>query len=74
MKIFLLVDMEGISGVVGFNEQAKPDGSMYQEARKYLLSDVNAAVQGALKGGAKEVVIFDMHFYGLNLKLDELPP
>jgi len=73
MKVFLLVDMEGISGVVSFNEQAKPDGSMYQEARKYLLSDVNAAVQGALKGGAKEVVIFDMHFYGLNLKLDELP-
>jgi len=74
MKIFLMADMEGASGVVSFEHQAKPDGSEYQEAREYLLSDVNAAVEGALEGGAEEVVIFDMHYYGLNLNLDELHP
>lgn len=74
MKIFLMADLEGASGVVSFEQQARPDGSLYQEAREYLLSDVNAAVAGCLEAGAEEVIIFDMHFYGLNLNLNELHP
>lgn len=74
MRIFLMADLEGISGVVNFDNQAKPDGSAYEEAREYFISDVNAAVEGALEGGAEEVVIFDMHFFGLNLNLNELHP
>lgn len=74
MKIFIMVDMEGISGVVDFNKQATPEGSDYQRAREYLMSDVNAAIEGAIEAGAKEIVVFDMHYYGLNILLDKINP
>ncbi len=74
MKIFLMADLEGASGVVNFNHQANPDGFLYDEARDYMISDVNAAIEGALEGGADEVFVFDMHFYGLNLDLNQLHP
>lgn len=74
LKILVMADMEGASGVVSREHQARPDGWGYQEARRCLLSDVNAAVEGCLEGGAEEVVVFDMHFRGLNLNLNEIHP
>ena len=72
MKIILLADLEGVSGVVDNEQQAKPGAPLYQEAREYLLSDVNAVIEGALDGGATEITIFDMHYYGLNLNLGKM--
>lgn len=74
MKIYILTDMEGITGVVSPDKQAKPGSSGYQEAREFLMSDLNAAVEGALEGGASEILIYDMHYYGLNVILDKLHP
>ena len=74
MKIILLADLEGVSGVVDNEQQAKPGAPLYQEAREYLLSDVNAVIEGALDGGATEITIFDMHYYGLNLNLSKIHP
>ena len=74
MRIFIMVDMEGISGVVDFNKQATPGGPDYQKAREYLMSDVNAAIEGVMEAGVKEVVVFDMHYYGLNILLDKINP
>lgn len=74
MKIYILTDMEGITGVVSPDKQAKPGSSGYQEARELLMSDLNAAVEGALEGGASEILIYDMHYYGLNVILDKLHP
>lgn len=74
MKIYIIIDMEGITGVVSPDKQAKPGSPGYQEARESLMSDLNAAVEGALEGGASEVLIYDMHYYGLNVILDKLHP
>lgn len=74
MKIYILTDMEGITGVVSPDKQAKPGSFGYQEAREFLMSDLNAAVEGALEGGASEILIYDMHYYGLNVILDKLHP
>jgi len=74
MKIYILTDMEGITGVVSPDKQAKPGSSGYEEAREFLMSDLNAAVEGALEGGASEILIYDMHYYGLNVLLDKLHP
>jgi len=74
MKILMVVDLEGISGVVNNDQQAKPGASLYNEAREYLLSDVNAAVEGVIEGGAQEITIFDMHYFGLNLHLGKIHP
>jgi len=72
MKVYILVDGEGITGVVNHPLQVMPDSPGYEEMRKFLMSDLNAAIAGAEEAGAKEVVVYDMHVYGLNVILDEL--
>jgi D-amino peptidase len=74
VKIYILVDAEGITGVVDQELQVTPDSPRYEEMRKLFMSDLNAAVQGALEAGADEIVVYDMHFYGHNAILDALHP
>jgi len=75
MKVYISTDMEGISGVLTW-EQAGRDGKNpeYENARHLLTQDVNAAVQGAISGGAEEVVVMDGHSSGFNFVLEELDP
>jgi D-amino peptidase len=42
--------------------------------RRLFMSDLNAAVEGAVKAKADEIVVYDMHFYGHNVILEELHP
>lgn len=74
MNIFMTADLEGVSGVVDFDKQANPGSAGYSEARKHLMAELNSAVEGAVEAGVKEVLIFDMHFWGLNVILEELHP
>ncbi len=74
MKIYIIIDLEGITGVVSPDKQAEPGSSGYEEARELLMSDLNASIEGALEGGASEILIYDMHYYGLNVILDKLHP
>ncbi len=71
-KYMIRCDMEGVSGIVCY-EQAEPGKSEYDEGRKLFLSDLAAAVNGLLAGGADEVHIFDEHYYGRNVDLQQLP-
>jgi D-amino peptidase len=71
MKIYISVDMEGATGVV-HREQLVPGGDDYGRSRKLLMSDVNAAVEGALAGGADEVLVNDGHGTMRNLLIEEL--
>lgn len=72
MKVYILVDGEGITGVVNHPLQVMPDSPGYEEMRKLLMSDLNAAIVGAEEAGADKVVVYDMHVYGLNVILDKL--
>ena len=74
MKVYILLDGEGITGVVDHERQVKPGCPGYEEMRKLLMSDLNSAIEGALEGGARKVVVYDMHYYGLNVILSEVPP
>ena len=60
MRIFISVDMEGISGVETVEEvfQGLPG---YKTFRQIMAGDVNAAVQGAIEGGATDIVVSDSH-------------
>lgn len=60
VKVFILVDMEGISGICleSHTTGGTPD---YERARRWMTQDVNAAVQGAVDGGATEVLVLDGH-------------
>ena len=75
MKVYISTDMEGISGVLTW-EQVGREGKNpeYENARHLLTQDVNAAVQGAISGGAEEVVVMDGHSSGFNFVLEELDP
>jgi len=73
MKIFVMVDMEGVSGVCR-SSQVRPDGEHYAVARKYLTGDVNACVRGCFDGGGTKVVVRDAHGGGYHFIWDELDP
>lgn len=72
MKVFISVDMEGISGIVS-RQETLPAGRFYREARRWMTWDTNAAIEGALAGGATEIVVTDPH-HQLNILWPELHP
>jgi len=72
-KIYVMVDMEGISGVC-MSEQVSGDGEAYQRARKYLTWDVNACIEGCFQGGAGKVMVRDAHGGGYHIIWEELDP
>jgi len=74
MKVYIITDLEGASGVAGFWEDFNPGGRVHEEARRLLTGDVNAAVEGALRGGAEEVVVLDGHGAAFSILLEELNP
>ena len=71
MKVYVSVDMEGISGIV-LREQVFREDRLYQESRHLLVGDVNAVVQGALDGGADDVLVLDAHGSGFNFVPEDL--
>jgi D-amino peptidase len=70
-KVFICVDMEGISGVSSA-EQTGGTGADYNRARKMMADDTNAAIRGAVEGGATEIVVIDSHGSGHNLQRDDI--
>jgi len=66
MKVFLSSDMEGTAGVVDW-EQCVGDGPQAAAGRVLLLAEVNAAIEGAVAGGATEIVVNDSHSTMRNL-------
>jgi len=71
VKVYIVTDLEGVAGVV-LPEQVEPGSRHYEEARRLLVAEVNAAVEGALAAGATEVVVNDGHNGGFNIPLEEL--
>lgn len=72
-KVYISVDMEGISGVNGDN-QTSAAGAEYGRARKLMAEDANAAIRGAFEGGATEVLVNDSHGSQRNLLPEDLDP
>ena len=72
-KVFISVDMEGISGISG-DDQLNAGGAEYGRSRKLMADDTNAAIRGARQGGATEIVVNDSHGSMRNLRLEDLEP
>jgi D-amino peptidase len=60
VKVFISFDMEGVAGIVDWS-QCRAPGQPYEEGRRLLLGEVNAAIDGAVAGGATEIVCNDSH-------------
>jgi len=73
MRIFISADMEGITGLVDA-EDVQPGGRDYERGRLAMTEDVNAAVRGALRAGASEIVVNDAHGPMRNLMTGTLHP
>jgi D-amino peptidase len=70
-KVFISVDMEGISGISG-SDQLSAAGAEYNRSRKLMADDTNAAIRGARGGGATEIVVNDSHGSMRNIRLEDL--
>jgi D-amino peptidase len=73
LKVYISVDMEGISGVNSDN-QTGATGAEYGRARRLMVEDANAAIRGAFEGGATEVLVNDSHGSQRNLLPEDLDP
>jgi len=72
MKIFIMTDLEGATGVAGDWSDFNPGGREHESARKFLTGDVNAAIEAAVEGGAKDIVVLDGHGAAFSIKLEDL--
>ena len=71
-KIYISVDMEGVTGAVT-DQQLSPAGFEYERFRRFMTEEVLAAIDGARAAGAVEILVADSHGNGQNLLIDELP-
>ena len=71
-KVFISVDMEGITGVVQ-PAQLGPEGFEYQRAREWMTAEVNAAIAGIRDAGPAEIIVCDSHGNGQSVLIDQLP-
>ncbi len=74
LKIYISADMEGIGGVSTWEIQAGSSGREYEKFRHLMTREVDAAIVGAQKAGAVEVLVSDSHGDGQNIDLEELAP
>jgi len=73
MKIFISVDIEGITGIGHWNETDKGFPEEYNWFRQQMTAEASAAAEAAFQAGATEVLIKDAHDSGRNLLFDQLP-
>src|SRR2546426_12641557 len=71
-KLFISVDMEGITGVVQL-AQLGPDGFEYQRAREWMTGEVNAAIAAIRESGPADIVVCDSHGNGQSVLIEKLP-
>ena len=55
-KFLIVTDMEGVGGVNNADEQLLPGQRRFDESRRLLVGEINAAIQGLLEAGAGQVV------------------
>ena len=73
MKIYILADMEGISGI-RTAEQVQRESPEYAEGRKLMIDEINATIDACFAAGATEVVACDTHGGGGQVRIGEMDP
>jgi len=72
MKVYISADMEGIAGIVHWDE-ATVGKRGYEECCEQMIREVAAACEGALAAGATEIIVKDAHDTARNLLPGRLP-
>src|SRR6478672_8230938 len=71
VRVYVSADMEGVAGVVDW-DQCRVGAPAHAEGARLLLGEVNAAIEGALEAGADHVTVNDSHGLMANLPPDGL--
>lgn len=76
MKIYIMTDIEGISGICCKDYISAANGrpDLVAESRRLMALDVNACIEGCFRGGATEVIVKDCHGAGYNVKRCDIDP
>lgn len=74
MRVYILTDLEGVTGVTMWAQTGRANPEAYDEARRLLMSDVDAAVEGCLEGGATRVTVLDGHGCPYNMVPELMHP
>lgn len=73
MRVLIMSDMEGVSGIVVW-EQVTGGAPQYEEGRRLYTEEINAAVRGARRAGATEIVAVDCHGAGQGWSFNSFIP
>jgi D-amino peptidase len=60
-KIYVMTDLEGVSGVYKFDQTREKDTPLNIQACEYFMGDLAAVVRGLRDGGASEIMVIDGH-------------
>jgi D-amino peptidase len=72
LKVYISADMEGVGGVSTWEVQAEAKGREYEQFRRLMTKEVNAAIAGAFDAGATQVLVSDSHGDAQNIDVELL--
>ncbi len=61
LRIYILTDLEGASGVYKFAQTREPGNPLNEKAKEYLMGDIAAVVRGLRAANVTEIVVLDGH-------------
>ena len=73
MKVYVCTDLEGVAGIVSTDEQCVATGKYYEQAKRWLTAEINAAVEGMFEEGVTDALILDGHGPGA-ISYEDLHP
>jgi len=71
MRVYISVDMEGIGGI-NHPHPTDPADRRYATSVALMVAETNAAIEGALAGGATDILVNDSHWNMYNLLPEDL--
>ena len=74
MKLYMVADMEGATGITHRDQLMETGGKRYWDGCKLLTGDINAVIEGAVSEGVTEVLVSEGHANMRNVLVDELHP
>jgi len=72
MKLYLSVDLEGVTGVTAWEDVRKGTAD-HSYFRQQMTKEVNVICETALRNGIQEILVKDAHATARNILMDEFP-
>jgi len=61
MKVFIVTDMEGVSGCTGGGYGVRLTPEVHSKYLSLMMGEINAVVEGCVQGGAEEIIVGEAH-------------